>query len=59
MNTDRHGVIDWLITQRQMLSIWLDDLEKAPASGNNDLAARLEEHERWLTHSISELASKP
>ncbi|MEM8988645.1 MAG: hypothetical protein AAGC95_18200 [Pseudomonadota bacterium] len=55
MYSEADSVVHWLIAQRQMLSIWLSDIEKAADPGNATLAVKLKEHEKWLTQSIEDL----
>ncbi|MEM6413817.1 MAG: hypothetical protein AAF720_04090 [Pseudomonadota bacterium] len=56
MTYSEHGlIVDWLIVQRQMLGVWLDDIETTSSSQNNKLASKLHEHDRWLAQSIEEL----
>lgn len=55
--SESRSIIDWLIVQRQMLGVWLNDIETAKASCDSRLAAKLEEHDKWLARSIDELLS--
>ena len=55
---DRQTIIHWLTAQRQMLALWIDDIDNENATHvDDDLDSRLREHERWLDRSIEELMS--
>lgn len=47
--------MDWLVSQQQMLSLWMAELKKEPPASTAHLVEKLEEHERWLSQSIREL----
>jgi len=53
---DYESIVRWLISQKQIVSIWLDEMENAK-SVDEALLEKLEEHERWLARSITELTS--
>ncbi|MEZ5983439.1 MAG: hypothetical protein R3C54_14150 [Parvularculaceae bacterium] len=53
---DHESIVRWLISQKQIVSIWLDEMENA-TSVDEGLLEKLEEHERWLARSITELTS--